>query len=530
MANRVVESAAGNPLAVLELPLALTPAQQAGLEDAETVLHARATGEEAFLHRILRLTEEQRLALLLATLDEDAALETLVRACSELGLDASAFNAAEAAGLLRITKTQIKFRHPLVRSAAVYAAPIENRRAAHAALALSLTGQRTADRRAWHLARAASAPDELPAAALAEAAGRARDRRAHGTAARAFELAARLTPDPEVRAERLLSAAEAAHLAGHVSATLDYLDAARADTPHGTISVDVEHLRGRVAARMGSAATARDVLVAAADRCELADPRSAALMLADAVIPCLRSGRPDEALGLGRRALALTEHTDGEPQVRSRLMLGTALIFTGGFEAGRELVAAAADLAESLPEVSGESRTYLGRSLRLAGYHDRALVVLEEEVVRARSEGSLGLLSYALTRLADLELECGRWTTAANELDQAIRLARETGQSADEGLALGTLGWLDAAQGRDDDCRSHVAAALGIASRLGTGSQLDRAGLALGLLELETSGPERPYLTWRRSSPATRPGLVGRGCHPARVSRPDRGIRPRRTP
>ena len=74
-------------------------------------------------------------------------------------------------------------------------------------------------------------------------------------------------------------------------------------------------------------------------------------------------------------------------------MLGTALIFTGGFEAGRELVAAAADLAESLPEVSGESRTYLGRSLRLAGYHDRALVVLEEEVVRARSEGSLGLLS-----------------------------------------------------------------------------------------------------------------------------------------
>src|SRR4029077_14993958 len=73
VANRVVESAAGNPLAVLELPLALTPAQQAGLEDAETVLHARATGEEAFLHRILRLTEEQRLALLLATLDEDAA-------------------------------------------------------------------------------------------------------------------------------------------------------------------------------------------------------------------------------------------------------------------------------------------------------------------------------------------------------------------------------------------------------------------------------------------------------------------------
>jgi len=489
VASRVVESAAGNPLAVLELPLALTPAQQGGLEEADLVLHARATGEEAFLHRILRLTEEQRLVLLLAALDEDAALETLGRACGELGIDASAFSAAEAEGLLRIGKTKIEFRHPVVRSAAAYAAPIEDRRVAHKALALSLIGPSAADRRAWHLARAASAPDELSATALAEAAGRARARRAHGTAARAFELAARLTPDSEVRAERLLSAAEAAHLAGHVSAALDYLDAARASVPGEAILVDVEHLRGRVAARMGSAAIARDVLVAAADRCELQDPRSAALMLADAVIPCLRSGRPEEALTLGRRALDLAEHTDVEPRIRSRLMLGTALIFTGRFEAGRDLVSAAADLAESFADVTGELQTYLGRSLRLAGYHDRAAVVLEEQVIRARSEGSLGLLSYALTRLADLELECGRWTTAASELDEAIRLARETGQSADEGLALGTLGWLNAAQGRDDDCRSNVAAALGIAERLGTGSQLDRAGLALGLLEL---GNERP--------------------------------------
>ena len=456
VADRVLQAAAGNPLTLLELPLTLSPEQRVGREGAESVLHARATAEEAFLHRIVRLPSATRRALLLAALDEDAALETLVRACSEFGVDAAAFGDAEAAGLLSVTETHIEFRHPVVRSAAVYGAPLADRRAAHAALARALAGPAIADRRAWHLARAAEAPDERSAAALAETAGRARDRRAHGTAARAFELAARLTPDPEERARRLLSAAEAAYFAGHVSAALDHLEAARAHVTGGVLSAEIEHLRGRVAARMGSAAAARDVLVAAADRCEQEDPRSAALMLADAVIPCLRSGRPEEALELGHRAQRLAEGADRGTRIRSSLMLGTALIFTGGFEAGRELVSAAADLAQSHPDLSGELRAYLGRSLRLAGYHDRALAVLEELVATARAEGSLGLLPYALARLADLELERGRWTTAAGVLDEAIRLARETGQGADEGLALGTLGWLEAAQGRDDDCRAHV--------------------------------------------------------------------------
>ena len=73
--------------------------------------------------------------------------------------------------------------------------------------------------------------------------------------------------------------------------------------------------------------------------------------------------------------------------------------------------------------------------------------MLEELVAAARAEGSLGLLPYALARLGDLELERGRWTTAAGVLNEAIRLARETGQGADEGLALGTLGWLEGSPG-----------------------------------------------------------------------------------
>ena len=147
----------------------------------------------------------------------------MLSACRELGIGASGFHEAEAAGLLGLTDTRILLRHPLVRSAAVYEASLARRRAAHAALARTLAGDSNVDRRAWRQARAAAVPQEEVAADLAETARRARDRRAHGAAARAFELAARLTPDPEKRAHRLFEAAEAAYLAGHVSAALDHL-------------------------------------------------------------------------------------------------------------------------------------------------------------------------------------------------------------------------------------------------------------------------------------------------------------------
>jgi tetratricopeptide (TPR) repeat protein len=207
------------------------------------------------------------------------------------------------------------------------------------------------------------------------------------------------------------------------------------------------------------------------------------------VIPALRSGRPVDALALARRAQSVAEEADPSTRIRSRLMLGMSLVFTGDFASGREFVSAAADLAESVRDLTGELQAYLGRGLRLAGYPDRALAVLDELVSTTRAEGSLGLLPYALARLGDLELERGRWARAGSLLDEAIRITHETGQGADEGLALGALGWLEAAQGRDDDCRAHVAAALEIGERLGTGSQLDRAGPALGLLELGGGRP-----------------------------------------
>ena len=160
-------------------------------------------------------------------------------------------------------------------------------------------------------------------------------------------------------------------------------------------------------------------------------------MLADAVIPCLRSGRPRDACVLARRAFTLAERAEGLPRVRAALMLGTALIFTGEFEQGQRLVheSAHAAVPPGIPDF--ESRAYLGRSLRLAGYNEQARAVFAELIRDARAEAALGSLPYALARSADVELECGDWDAARKLLREAIELARETGQGADEGLALG---------------------------------------------------------------------------------------------
>jgi len=213
-------------------------------------------------------------------------------------------------------------------------------------------------------------------------------------------------------------------------------------------------------------------------------------MLADAVIPCLRSGHPRAACVLARRAFTLAERAEGLPRVRAAVMLGTALIFTGEFEQGRRFVHESA-LAVAPPGILDfESRAYLGRGLRLAGYNEQARTVFAELIRDVRAEAALGSLPYALARSADVELECGDWDSARDLLREAIELARETGQGADEGLALGTLAWLDAAQGLEDDCRAHVVAAAELAVSLGTGSKLDRGGLALGLLELGRGRPD----------------------------------------
>jgi DNA-binding CsgD family transcriptional regulator len=362
----------------------------------------------------------------------------------------------------------------------------EARRRAHRALGEALEGPATADLQVWHRAAAAVAPDEPLAAALEATAQQARERGGYAASERAWARAAELSPEPSDRARRLQEAAAAAHLAGRLDAALVLLDRAAGATDDEARRGSVQHLRGRIVSRAGSAAEAHALLVAEAERRAPHDPAAASAILAEAVVPCLRAGRPREACETGRRALALAPADDPAAGFAARLLLGMALLFTGAREEGAGLVHEAATLGTT----DWHSRAYLGAALRLAADAGAARAELERLVRDARRASAPGLLPYALGRLGRVELEGGRWQAARAHLHEAEALAGQTGQAADRGSALAAIAWLDAAQGREKESVQGGAEALRLARELGTGAIGDYAAAAAGLRELSVGRPE----------------------------------------
>ncbi len=204
--TRMLELARGNPLALLELAPVLaddTPVES-------VTAHDRV--REASAARLDTLPGDSRRALALAAAEPDPVAVRI--ASEELGLGAGALAPAEAAGLVRVEPGGVVFRHPLVRSLAYSVVEPAERRAAHNALADALRGDADRDRRAWHLAAAATEPDEELARLLEETADRAEARGGQAAAARALERAARLSRDPGAIARRLTRSARLAFWAG----------------------------------------------------------------------------------------------------------------------------------------------------------------------------------------------------------------------------------------------------------------------------------------------------------------------------
>lgn len=164
----------------------------------------------AFHGRVSHLPQATQTLLLVAAADHTGELGTILRAAADLGADVADLPPAQDTGLVTVEGTALRFRHPLVRAAIHQRAALPERLAAHRALARAADPEREADHRAWHLAAAATGPDETVATALEQTAGRARERSGHTAAAAAYARAARLSTDPGGRLRRLLLAAESA--------------------------------------------------------------------------------------------------------------------------------------------------------------------------------------------------------------------------------------------------------------------------------------------------------------------------------
>ena len=489
--EQIVVAARGNPLALAEIMSALDPDQLAGAAE----LPGLAAGHELadlFRSRLESLPAPTRDALVVAAAGEAEERSTIVAALAALGLADADLAAAEAAGLVDDGADGVRFRHPVGRAASYAAGSADARRKAHRALASAVVGERSADHRAWHLATAASDPDEEIAAALELTAADARERGGYAAAASALERAANLTLDSAAKTTRLVAAADDLRLAGRSLEACSLLELAVQVAPTAAARADAEHLWGAIEVWRGAPMRAHELLVGAAERIERDDPARAATMLADAVLPCFIAGDSNAGLAMAERARVLGQRAGGTSEQVATAFLDAASILKGECADARSAVLRSQQL---LAESDALSRTdqlvhFAGALLVWIEEYDWARELIDEVIEQARGASALGALPIALAGQSALEFRTGNWPAAYASAAESHKLAVETDQKSAAAHGLVCLGRVEAAQGREELCRDHVARARALAGGIEAGAVPMFLGSIIGLLELGLGRPE----------------------------------------
>ncbi|MEV0829285.1 ATP-binding protein [Nonomuraea rubra] len=529
--ERILEQAAGNPLALIELPG--VTAEQGGLGPTAP-LGERL--ERAFTARVAALPPPARTALLVAALNQSesvaetlAATRLILRArpltdtgptaspeaspAPTSGMEAVLDPEAQAeleilapaveARLVEICGGLVRFGHPLMRSAIAAAAALGERRRAHLALAETL--REHPDRRAWHRAAATAGPDEEVAAELDRAAAGARRRGAVAAAVAALEQAARLSEEREGKALRLLRAAELAvesgsrdtaerlvrdarelDLSPRRRATAAWLLSGFEDGVREDVSrvPELARLAGSIAAE-GHVEPAVRILWGAAMRCFWSEP------------------------GQDARRLVLSV-ADGLPLPAGDPRVVAITAYAGPFERGATVLDGLRELAGAAgadPEVD----RYLGSAALQVGAFDLAGRLSAAAAPGLRAQGRLGLLpralavqSWSLARLGDL-------ATAVPAAEEAARLAEETGQPFMYGLATAVQAEIAALRGENEQARVLADQAERAALPAGARPVLATVQLARGLAAMSEGRFDDAYADLSRildpSDPAFQLGL-----------------------
>jgi DNA-binding CsgD family transcriptional regulator len=457
VADQLLAATDGNPLALVELPTALTAAELSGQEPLPASLPVTEGVERAFLARVRRLPAPSQTLLLVAAAEGAGDLAAVQMASASLGIDPGALGAVEQSGLVHTRRGRLEFRHPLVRSSVYGAATSSSRRDAHAALAQCLTARGDVDRSVWHRAAAAVAPDETIATQLEQAAGRAAARGAPAAASAAFERAAQLTADPETRARRIWFAAEQARLAGHHLRAISLLESARSTTTDPLLQADVDLLTGAVELVAGSAESAEQVLMRAARGMQTRDPGRALHLLVIAAQAAALADHTAAEIEIGRIAAAMPRGAGDPGQFFLDLLVGCGQYVSGETTSStrllRDVVRKAQDFDESM------LITWAGRAAFYLGDDEAAHRLDSRAVARARAVGAIGDMLPPLQRLALSEILQGQWSTATAYATEALRFARETGQHGLASLPSCWLALLAAYRGDDKELRCHLDAA-----------------------------------------------------------------------
>ncbi|MEV0407174.1 AAA family ATPase [Actinoallomurus sp. NPDC050550] len=491
--ERLVAGAAGNPLALLEMR-----------PDGDA-LSLTDRLREAFLGRVRRLPDTTRRLLLLAAAEGAGDLGVVLRAAATHALSLGDLEPAEGAALVRVTDTEIAFRHPLVRAAVYQSATRFERIAAHSALADALTEPEDADRRAWHLAKAASGTDEKVAAELEGTALRARARGGYEAALAAYAQAARLSPALDDQARRLVLAGEMAAETARLNEARTAAEQAARLPGDPTLAARIARVRATADFKQGRPRSAHALLTEGAHRIADADPHQELRMQLTAVNAAWVA---DDASLLATTAARLDglRLPPGDPMTPVRAFLVWMTSFALD-RPGKELpplgrvVAEAREASVRCPH--DLSLIAIGG---LAAGHDRETRDITEAMAAdSRMRGRLGWLTAMLSLRAAAETLLGEHRDSRTIAQEALRLATDTGQVRWIRHSAGILAYLAAVEGDEDGCRALVAQALGgpvseFTSPGGTWAHwaltmLDlgagRAESAAGRLDVSAAGPVR---------------------------------------
>jgi DNA-binding CsgD family transcriptional regulator len=487
----IVAEARGNPLALLELPRGLAPAELAGGFGLPGALSLPGRIEKSFRRQLEGLPGATRRLLQLAAADPSGDPLLVWRAAGQLGLAVGAAVPAIEAGLVEFG-TRVRFRHPLVRSAAYRSAPLPDRQAVHGALAEATDTVADPDRRAWHRAQAAAGPDEDVAAELERSADRAQRRGGLAAAAAFLERAALLTPGPVRRAERLLAAAQAAREAGELDAALGLLVVVEAGLLPALQAAQVERLRGQIAVDQNRGIDAARLLLSAARQLEPLDASLARETHLEALAAAMVAADLDLPGGVREAAWAarLTSPGPVPPRAVDVVLDAFALRLTEGHAAATPALIRALEQLVSLDVSAGAGVTEGRRWLWLTGGRASRVIAMElwdfesshvlaaRQVQVARDMGALVQLQFGLNFLGILHLLSGELSMAERLVEEDHLLAEATGNPPVTYAAMMVAAW----QGREREASRLIDVIARAAADHGTAQMASRAAVACAVL------------------------------------------------
>ena len=473
---RLLQEAGGNPLALLELPGALSDRQLAGEEALPEAMPLTPRLQSVFDKRIQRLPSAAQTALMIVAADDTGDVATVLSAMTALGLPSDALDVAEGDGLIHISPEGVSFRHPLVRAAIYGHSTLTQRRRAHGSLAEVLSNEEDADRRVWHQAMATLTGDEQVATALEASGRRAALRSAHASAATAYLRAADLSTDAAARTARLAAAAQSAWDAGQPDRARGALTEA-VPAARGELRARLLHLTGVIESRVGDLHLAYRWLLDSADA--TADSSFRFELLVEAAEAAAYASATEVVAEIARRQSQISPISERDRFLQASGQ-GWVAVWTGHHVAAEAHFSDALRRADKLDDP--RALIWAADAALAAFGFGAGLSYANRAVETTRRQGLLSLLPMALHRQA-LALQ---WNSAFDAsyaaAQEGYRLALEVGYGT--AVHLATMAFVEAVRGETEQAWAHAEEALTSGRRSNSNLLTDTAEMTLAFVEL----------------------------------------------